>query len=77
MVKSNFSCKGCPDRHPGCHAKCEKYNREKAAHEAEKAEAAKKAAIQNGLTSYQIGVCRRNVARKGRGWNGKEARNVE
>lgn len=29
MINPSFSCKGCPDRYPGCHGKCEKYIREK------------------------------------------------
>lgn len=34
------SCMGCipPERHPGCHATCEKYLAEKAAHDKRKAE---------------------------------------
>jgi hypothetical protein len=30
------SCKDCvpPERHPGCHSKCEKYLQQKAAHDA-------------------------------------------
>jgi hypothetical protein len=31
-----FTCKDCPNRYPGCHDKCEKYQREKAEWEAEK-----------------------------------------
>ena len=26
-----FTCKDCPNRYPGCHGKCEKYQREKEA----------------------------------------------
>ena len=25
MQKAEFQCKGCTDRYPGCHDKCEKY----------------------------------------------------
>lgn len=32
-----FTCKDCPDRYIGCHAKCEKYLREKADYECLKA----------------------------------------
>ena len=31
------SCKGCEERHPGCHGKCEKYQSERAEHERLKA----------------------------------------
>lgn len=27
-----FTCRNCPDREVGCHATCEKYNKEKAEH---------------------------------------------
>lgn len=33
-----FTCKGCPDRYPGCHDHCDKYKREKAEYEKRKAE---------------------------------------
>jgi hypothetical protein len=33
-----FTCLDCPDRHPKCHASCEKYLAEKAKYEADKAE---------------------------------------
>lgn len=36
MLNPNFSCKGCPNRYPGCHGKCEKYIREKAEFEERK-----------------------------------------
>ena len=29
-------CYGCPDRHTGCHAKCEKYQREREEYERQK-----------------------------------------
>ena len=29
-------CYGCPDRYAGCHAKCEKYQREREEHERQK-----------------------------------------
>lgn len=34
-----FTCKDCPKRYPGCHGKCEKYQKEKADWEAIKAAA--------------------------------------
>jgi hypothetical protein len=35
---SEFSCHGCTARAAGCHATCETYKKEKAAHEAKKAQ---------------------------------------
>lgn len=32
-----FSCKGCGNRYPGCHDKCEKYKAEKATYAERKA----------------------------------------
>ena len=31
-----FKCKGCADRHPGCHSECESYLAEKKCLQAEK-----------------------------------------
>ena len=72
MIKAKFSCKDCPDRHPGCHAACEKYKAEKAAHEAIRAENARIGAIKGGLTSYQITIAQRNRKRAGRRQHGKD-----
>ena len=33
VMAVSFSCKGCADRYPGCHDKCEKYQKEKAVYE--------------------------------------------
>ena len=30
MANNPFTCKDCPNRYPGCHDKCEKYQKEKA-----------------------------------------------
>ena len=72
MIQGKFSCKGCPDKKGGCHATCETYKREKAAHEARRAENARIGAIQGGLTSYQIGVADRKRKRMGRRQYGKD-----
>jgi len=42
-------CKDCADRVPGCHGTCEKYLKQKAEHDAEKAEAKKKLDVISGL----------------------------
>lgn len=34
----DFSCKGCPNRYPGCHGECETYKKERAAFDEKKAE---------------------------------------
>lgn len=39
MANSVFTCKDCPDRYPGCHDKCEKYQKEKAVWDKMKAKA--------------------------------------
>ena len=36
-MRARFTCKDCGNRYPGCHDKCEKYQKEKAEHEARKA----------------------------------------
>lgn len=37
-MSGTFRCKGCTERHPGCHSHCEKYREDKEAHEKRKAE---------------------------------------
>ena len=63
----SFSCKGCPTRTPGCHDKCEKYQKEKAEHEAMKDKRNKENAIRCGLneqTFHAIGKALRGHGRK-------------
>ena len=38
--KLPFTCKDCPDRYPGCHSNCNKYKREKAIWDKQKAQEA-------------------------------------
>lgn len=45
-----FTCKDCPDRHIGCHAECEKYQRERAEHEQIKA----KRNAERDIAQYEI-----------------------
>lgn len=49
MLNPNFSCKGCSNRKPGCHGKCDKYKREKEAHEERK----RQEQIQRGLDAAE------------------------
>lgn len=51
---ANFSCKGCTERHFGCHGSCEKYIAEKKQYE-EKMEPIRKEVRDNGMiNSYVI-----------------------
>lgn len=59
-----FTCKGCELRHPGCHDKCAKYQAEKEAYEAIKAEKKKQDDLKSGL-DYQKATAIRRVLRKG------------
>lgn len=72
-----FSCYGCTKRHAACHATCETYKKEKAAHEAEKAKELEKKLIQRRLNDHAARAIQRSRAMAGRKWNGKEGRNVE
>ena len=45
----NFSCKDCENRFPGCHDRCEKYQREKAEHEQRKEQERQARKIKQGL----------------------------
>lgn len=47
-------CKDCPDRHPGCHGKCEKYIQQRSEYDAEKSAFMKKQEVQNRLTQQTI-----------------------
>lgn len=61
-----FTCKGCKKREPGCHAKCEKYQAEKATWEEEKAQRRKEEQIQNRLTEHVISSVQKTRKRKGK-----------
>lgn len=63
---SDFSCKGCGSRHSGCHAKCEKYIAEKAAHEEKRAAERKAKNIEMGLDAHTFRAIERNAKRYGR-----------
>lgn len=72
-----FSCYGCDKRHAACHATCETYKKEKAAHEAQKEKEWKEKKVQRGLNDHAVTAIERNRKRMGVRWNGKEGRNVE
>ena len=57
-------CHGCvaPKRHPGCHDHCPEYIKEKAQHNAEKAEEDKRKRIEYGIISQlKSGIRRANM----------------
>lgn len=72
-----FSCYGCEKRHAGCHATCETYRKEKAAHEAEKEEERRAKKINDGLNAHMFECIAKCKGKKGRRWDGKEGRNIE
>ena len=47
-----YACKDCQDRHEGCHSTCERYQRDKAIHEQEKAKLDKLKAEQTDANNY-------------------------
>ena len=38
MANLPFTCRGCENRYPGCHSKCEKYKQERAEYDRLRAE---------------------------------------
>lgn len=59
-----FTCKGCEKRYVGCHSHCEKYIREKAAHEERKAAEDKEKAISVGLYQQRAAAVYKAMRRK-------------
>jgi hypothetical protein len=70
---TEFTCKGCGKRVPGCHGSCDKYKAEKAAHEARK----KEEQNQKRLDEYQSKAIQRSVSKRGRKWGTQDRRNRE
>ena len=62
---SDFSCKGCGSRYPGCHATCEKYIAEKKAWDQKQAEIRKRKAVEDGLNKHVVDTIRKNKKRSG------------
>ena len=69
---AEFSCYGCEKRHAGCHATCETYKIEKAAHEARKEEERKQRDIECALTQHAMNTIARHRKKQGKKWNGRE-----
>ena len=67
----SFTCKDCENREPGCHAKCEKYKREKAKHDERKLAERKKKEIEIGLYKQRTAAVnkaeRHKINRRSRG----------
>ena len=63
-----FTCKDCGNRHPGCHSQCEKYQKEKAAYEKQKAENVKHNSIQGGLDAQRNNAVRKALRRRVNKW---------
>ena len=63
-----FTCKDCGNRQPGCHSKCEKYQKEKAAYEERKAADVKHNAIQGGLTAQKNDAVRKALRHRVNKW---------
>ena len=61
----SFSCKGCDNRHPGCHATCERYIAEKKAWDERQAQIRKKKEIEDGLNNHLITTMHKNKKRMG------------
>lgn len=66
----SFTCKGCPERHPGCHDKCEKYQAEKAEYQARKEAADKKRAVGQALDNLRYDAIGKAVKSHGRKYRG-------
>ena len=62
----SFTCKGCPDRTPKCHDKCEKYQKEKAEHEAMKERQNKQNAVKSGLNDQTFRAVSKAIRSHGR-----------
>ncbi len=66
----SFTCKGCPDRTPGCHDHCEKYQKEKAEYEARKQEVDKARAIRQSVEDQRYTAIGKAVKTHGRKYRG-------
>ena len=62
----SFTCNGCANRTPGCHNKCEKYQKEKAEYDARKEKANKDKAIQQSLYTQKVYAIGKQLKSHGR-----------
>jgi hypothetical protein len=63
-----FTCKGCTERTPGCHATCEKYLAEKAEYDKLKQAERRRYEIESALTSQAIHAVDRATKRNRKRW---------
>lgn len=63
----SFTCQGCPNRTPGCHGKCEKYQREKSENDAMKEKRFLQESIRCGLSDQTYRAVHKATKRKRRG----------
>lgn len=61
-----YSCKGCQQRYPGCHSKCETYKIEKAAHDEQKKALKRESEIRQGLYAQRSYAVTRATNRRKR-----------
>ena len=66
-----FTCAGCTDRKVGCHATCEKYNREKAEHARIKAKIARER-IHGNYINARVNEFKDVAAKNPKYHNGKQ-----
>ena len=69
MIYCCMDCKA-PKRYPGCHGTCPDYIKEKAEHDAERAEENRKRSIEHGLNAQKAS----GVKRAKRNWYNKKGR---
>ena len=62
----SFSCKGCPERAPGCHDHCEKYKKEKAEYLARKEQIDAYRAVTHGCNEQRYAAIGKAVKSHGR-----------
>ncbi len=65
-----FTCKGCPNRAPGCHDHCEKYQDEKAEYEARKDQLNKDKAVRQSVNAQRYAAIGKAVKSHGRKFRG-------
>lgn len=62
-------CKDCPNRHPGCHGSCNKYQEQKAEYDETMSEVKEKRGVSQGLNGFMFNNIERTnkrLNRKGR-----------
>lgn len=60
MKEQNNPCFNCPDRHAGCHGKCEKYQTWNAEHIERNRQERTAKERENMMRAYYVETCQRN-----------------